>query len=147
MFYQLKVAEEKDLNKLVTFAEKAGINSQGFHTLIDHFILMENGQHELVACVGIEPVEKDGILRSLIVSDILNEAHILTLFQSVQTLSEQKGIEHLYLITNNKASIHFLMMMGFEEIGKHRIPNHLLNTDHMKSCLEADDKIVMVKGN
>ncbi|MGG3799879.1 hypothetical protein [Metabacillus fastidiosus] len=145
MFYQLKVAEEKDLNKLTAFANKAGVNSEGFHELIDQFILMEDGNHELVACIGIEPVNEDGILRSLVVSDKLKQAHILTLFQSAQTLSRQKGMKYLYLITNNKASIDFLIMMGFEEISTEEVPVHLLNTEHMRSCLVENDKIVMVK--
>ncbi|MGG3888486.1 hypothetical protein [Metabacillus fastidiosus] len=145
MFYQLKVAEEKDLNKLTAFANKAGVNSEGFPELIDQFILMEDGNHELVACVGIEPVNEDGILRSLVVSDKLKQAHILTLFQSAQTLSRQKGMKYLYLITNNKASIDFLIMMGFEEISTEEVPVHLLNTEHMRSCLVENDKIVMVK--
>ncbi|MEC2076004.1 hypothetical protein ABET51_03250 [Metabacillus fastidiosus] len=145
MFYQLKVAEEKDLNKLTAFANKAGVNSEGFPELIDQFILMEDGNHELVACIGIEPVNEDGILRSLVVSDKLKQAHILTLFQSAQTLSRQKGMKYLYLITNNKASIDFLIMMGFEEISTEEVPVHLLNTDHMRSCLVENDKIVMVK--
>ncbi|MED4403866.1 hypothetical protein [Metabacillus fastidiosus] len=145
MFYQLKVAEEKDLNKLTAFANKAGVNSEGFPELIDQFILMEDGNHELVACIGIEPVNEDGILRSLVVSDKLKQAHILTLFQSAQTLSRQKGMKYLYLITNNKASIDFLIMMGFEEISTEEVPVHLLNTEHMRSCLVENDKIVMVK--
>jgi N-acetylglutamate synthase-like GNAT family acetyltransferase len=145
MFYQLKIAEEKDLAKLTGFVEKAGLSSDGFESLIDYFVMMENGEHEVVACIGVEPMNEYGLLRSLVVSDKLKQAHILTLFQSIQTLAEQKGIKQLFLVTNKEASVQFLSLLGFEEIEKASIPNQLLSLDHLKGSIEEGNAKIMVK--
>jgi N-acetylglutamate synthase-like GNAT family acetyltransferase len=147
MFYQLKIAEEKDLGKLIGFVEKAGVSSEGFESLIDYFVMMENAEHEVVACIGVEPVNEYGLLRSLVVSDKLKQAHILTLFQSIQTLAEQKGIKHLFLVTNKEASVQFLSLLGFEEINQSAIPNQLLTLEHMKGTLEQTIVMIMVKSS
>ncbi|WP_052737968.1 GNAT family N-acetyltransferase [Bacillus sp. SA1-12] len=147
MFYQLKIAEEKDLNRLTSFVEKAGVSSEGFESLIDCIVLMESGEHEVVACIGVEPMGEYGLLRSLVVSDKLKQAHILTLFQSIQALAEQKGINHLFLVTNKDASVQFLSLMGFDEIEQTSIPNQLLSIDHLKGSLEQDNAKIMVKSS
>jgi N-acetylglutamate synthase-like GNAT family acetyltransferase len=147
MFYQLKIAEEKDLGKLTGFVEKAGISSDGFESLVDYFVMMENGEHEVVACIGVEPMNENGLLRSLVVSDKLKQAHILTLFQSIQTLAEQKGIRNLFLVTNKEASVQFLSLMGFVEIDQATIPNQLLSLEHMRGSLEEANAKIMVKSS
>jgi N-acetylglutamate synthase-like GNAT family acetyltransferase len=145
MFYQLKIAEDKDIHRLTEFVEKAGVSSEGFERLIDYFVMMENSEHEVVACIGVEPMNEHGLLRSLVVSDKLKQAHILTLFQSVQTLADQKGIENLFLVTNKEASVQFLSLMGFNEIEQTAIPNQLLTLGHMKGSLEDENAKIMVK--
>ncbi len=145
LFFQLKVAEINDVNRLVEFVEKAGVSSLGLEESYDCFVLMENGDREVVACIGVEPVGKYGLLRSLVVSDKLKQAHILTLFQSIQTLSEQKGIHDLYLVTNREASVHFLELMGFVETDQQTIPQELLTLKHLSGSLEEDHVKIMVK--
>ncbi|QGQ48355.1 GNAT family N-acetyltransferase [Metabacillus sediminilitoris] len=147
MFYQLKIAEEKDLGKLSGFVEKAGVSSEGFESLIDYFVMMENGENEIVACIGVEPNNENGLLRSLVVSDKLKQAHILTLFQSIQTLAEQKGIKNLFLVTNKEASVQFLSLMGFKEIERIAIPNQLLTLEHIRGSLEDENAKIMVKSS
>lgn len=147
MFYQLKIAEEKDLGKLSGFVEKAGVSSEGFESLIDYFVMMENGENEIVACIGVEPNNEYGLLRSLVVSDKLKQAHILTLFQSIQTLAEQKGIKNLFLVTNKEASVQFLSLMGFKEIERIAIPNQLLTLEHIRGSLEDENAKIMVKSS
>lgn len=147
MFYQLKVVEESDLAKLASFVEKAGVSSEGFESLLDYFVMMENGENEAVACMGVKPVDEHGLLRSLVISDKLKQAHILTLFQSIQTLAEQKGLTHLYLVTNKEASVQFLSIMGFEEIEKASIPQQLLSLNHMRESLKEANAKVMVRSS
>ncbi len=145
MFYQLKVAKEKDLNRLVAFVDMAGVSSEGFERLIDYFVIMENEEREIVACIGIEPMEDTGLLRSLVVSDKLKQAHILTLFQSIQSLAEQKGLKDLYLVTNKEASVQFLSLMGFDEIDQEAIPSKLMALQHMKESANDVNAKIMVK--
>ena len=147
MLYQLKVAERKDLRKLTAFVEKAGVNSDGFEGLIDYFVIMENDEHEVVACIGVEPMDEHGLLRSLVVSDKLKQAHILTLFQSIQTVAEQKGMKQLFLVTNKEASVQFLALMGFKEVARASIPEHLLTLEHMRVSLEETNAKIMAKSS
>ncbi len=147
MFYQLKIAENKDVERLTMFVEKAGISSEGIAHLIDYFVLMENGENEIVACIGVEPVNNTGLLRSLVVSDKLKQAHIVTLFQSIQTLSEKRGITDLFLVTNKEASVQFLSLMGFQNLNADLVPSEMLSIDHMKDSLEDPNAKVMVKSS
>lgn len=147
MFYQLKIAEEKDLNRLTDFVEKAGISSEGLGNLIDYFVIMEDGNNEVVACIGVEPLDENGLLRSLVVSDKLKQAHIVTLFQSIQTLAEKRGITSLFLVTNKEASVQFLSLMGFSQIEPDVIPNELLGLEHMSGSLEDPNAKIMVKSS
>ncbi|HZH58564.1 MAG TPA: hypothetical protein VEY70_03095 [Metabacillus sp.] len=147
MFYQLKIAEEKDVERLTLFVEKAGISSEGIGNLIDYFVIMENGENEVVACIGVEPVKNNGLLRSLVVSDKLKQAHIVTLFQSIQTLAEKRGITDLFLVTNKEASVQFLSLMGFHKLKSDLVPSELLSIAHMKDSLEDPNAKVMVKSS
>ncbi|WP_226669310.1 GNAT family N-acetyltransferase [Metabacillus litoralis] len=143
MFYQLKIAEEKDLERVTDFVEKADVSSDGISEIIEYFMLMENGENEIVACIGVQPLNENGLLRSLVVSDKLKQAHILTLFQSIQTLAENKGMNHLFLVTNKEASVQFLSLMGFEEIEPTAIPEELLTLEHMNGSLKEDNAKIM----
>ncbi|MDQ0232150.1 GNAT family N-acetyltransferase [Metabacillus malikii] len=147
MFYQLKVAEEKDLARLLDFVERAGLSSSGIELMVDYFVMMENGEREVVACIGVEPAEDVGLLRSLVVSDTLQQAHILTLFQSIQTLAEQKGLKQLFLVTNKEASVQFLQLMGFTETNPEQIPKHLLTNEHIQSSMKEENTKIMVKSS
>ncbi|WP_026563096.1 hypothetical protein [Bacillus sp. J37] len=147
MFYQLKIAENQDIERLTMFVEKAGISSEGIADLIDYFVLMENGEKEIVACIGVEPVNKTGLLRSLVVSDKLKQAHIVTLFQSIQTLAEKRGITNLFLVTNKEASVQFLSLMGFQKLNSELVPAEMMTIDHMKDSLEDPNAKVMIKSS
>ncbi|WP_394187036.1 GNAT family N-acetyltransferase [Metabacillus halosaccharovorans] len=147
MFYQLKIAERQDIERLTMFVEKAGISSEGIADLIDYFVLMENGEKEIVACIGVEPVKNAGLLRSLVVSDKLKQAHIVTLFQSIQTLAEKRGITNLFLVTNKEASVQFLSLMGFQKLKPDLVPSDMLTIDHMKDSLEDPNAEVMIKSS
>ncbi|PGT89654.1 hypothetical protein [Bacillus sp. AFS040349] len=147
MLFQLKIAEEKDLGRLTDFIEKAGLSSEGLDTIIDYFVMLEDGNHEVVACIGVEPLNTHGLLRSLVVSDKLKQAHIVTLFQSIQTLAEKKGISNLYLVTNKEASVNFLALMGFSQIEPNVIPDEMLTLDHMSGSLEDPNAKIMVKSS
>jgi len=147
MFYQLKIAEKQDIERLTMFVEKAGISSEGIADLIDYFVLMENGEKEIVACIGVEPVNNTGLLRSLVVSDKLKQAHIVTLFQSIQTLAEKRGMTNLFLVTNKEASVQFLSLMGFQKLNSELVPAEMMTIDHMKDSLEDPNAKVMIKSS
>jgi N-acetylglutamate synthase-like GNAT family acetyltransferase len=145
MFYQLRIAEEKDVQALKSFIEKAGLSSEGIESIVDYFVVMESDEDTMVASLGIEPVEGDGLLRSLVVSENINQAHLLSLFESVHALGKEKGLIGSYLVTNKINSIEFLQLIGFQSIDHEAIPDHLLTSAHFKESLEKEHAVVMVK--
>lgn len=145
MFYQLRIAEEKDVQALKSFIEKAGLSSEGIESIVDYFVVMESDEHTMVASLGIEPVGSDGLLRSLVVSENINQAHLLSLFESVHALGREKGLIGSYLVTNKINSIEFLKLIGFQSIDQEGIPEHLLTSAHFQESLEKERAVVMVK--
>lgn len=145
MFYQLRIAEEKDVQALKSFIEKAGLSSDGIESIVEYFVVMESDVDAMVASLGIEPVNGDGLLRSLVVSENINQAHLLSLFESVHALGKEKGLIGSYLVANKKNSIEFLQLIGFQSIDHEEIPAHLLTSAHFKESLEREQAVVMVK--
>lgn len=77
MFYQLRLAETKDMNAIEAFLKKAGTSHKGLEEAKSQFIMMEDPPDEIVACLGMEEFEnKKGLLRSLVVSDKLSQGQI-----------------------------------------------------------------------
>lgn len=145
MYYQLRIAEKKDVQAIKSFIEKADLSSEGIEEIADYFVIMESDENTIVASLGIEPVNGDGLLRSLVVSEAINQAHLLSLFESIHALGREKGLLGSYLVTNKKNSIEFLKLIGFQSVEQNEIPEHLLHSAHFKESLEKEHAVVMVK--
>ncbi|MRX71081.1 hypothetical protein GJU40_02715 [Bacillus lacus] len=145
MYYQLKAAEEKDCGRLIDFINKAGVSSEGVEKSPDQFIILENGNHNIVACLGIEIIEGDGLLRTLVVSQHMDQAYILSLFQNILVLCKQKEVRNLYLITNKAAAVDLLYMLGFSTVSTKNLPSHMLQVKHVSKSTEVAGSIVMKK--
>lgn len=90
MYYQLRIATEEDVPAINAFLEKG--QAKGGVTLAERtaFVVMEDADGQLAGCLGLEQFnEQEGLLRSLVISDKLGQGHIVSLFQSVQTLGEK----------------------------------------------------------
>lgn len=144
MFYQLRLAETKDMNAIEAFLKKAGTSHKGLEEAKSQFIMMEDPPDEIVACLGMEEFEnKKGLLRSLVVSDKLSQGHIVSLFQSMQVLCEKRGIQTLYLIANKRTSLDFLEVLGFKQAAA--IPEELDGSEHVSDSLKVNGAVLMEK--
>src|SRR5690606_31785766 len=123
---------------------RADVSSTGVETMIDHFILMENEEGSIVATLGIERLEKDGLLRSLVITPKIDQANILTLFKAVISLAKQKELENLYLATNKQASIQFFEMLNFSQIEERDLPTHIQSSSHISQLFETTNPMFMV---
>ncbi|MEC1259261.1 hypothetical protein P9D34_02140 [Bacillus swezeyi] len=144
MFYQLRLAEEKDINVIEAFLKEAGTSHKGIEENRSQFIMMEDPPNKIVACLGMEELENEkGLLRSLVVSDKLSQGHIVSLFQGMQVLCEKRGIHTLYLVANNGTSMDFLEVMGFKRAGS--LPEELCGSEHVSDSLNVSGAVLMVK--
>lgn len=146
MFYQLRMAESKDALKLKEFMTIAGVSTAGVEENIASFVIMEDQQEEIAACLGIERYEQDGLLRALVVSDKLDQAHILSLFKSAGSLGKKMAVSRLYLITNRQSSMDFLKFAGFEAVDG-EVPGHLLHSEHVKESMQKKGATLMARNS
>ncbi|MFE5470618.1 GNAT family N-acetyltransferase [Bacillus safensis] len=143
MYYQLRIATEEDIPAINAFLEKG--QAKGGVTLTDTtFVVMEDADGQLAGCLGLEQLnEQEGLLRSLVISDKLGQGHIVSLFQSVQTLGGKMGVDTFYVVANHSSSHDFLALMGFEPLEE--IPESMWSSAHAKETLGKEQAVVLQK--
>lgn len=144
MFYQLRIATEEDVPAINAFLEKG--QAKGGVTLAERtaFVVMEDADGQLAGCLGLEQLnEQEGLLRSLVISDKLGQGHIVSLFQSVQTLGEKMGVDTFYVVANHSSSHDFLALMGFTPLKE--IPESMWSSAHAKETLGKEQAVVLQK--
>ncbi|MFX0569822.1 GNAT family N-acetyltransferase [Bacillus pumilus] len=144
MFYQLRIATEEDAPAINAFLEKG--QAKGGVTLAERttFVVMEDAEGQLAGCLGLEQLsEQEGLLRSLVISDKLGQGHIVSLFQSVQTLGGKIGVDTFYVVANHPSSHDFLALMGFAALED--IPESMWVSAHAKEILAKEQAVVLQK--
>ncbi|WP_077619921.1 GNAT family N-acetyltransferase [Bacillus sinesaloumensis] len=141
---QIRTAIEQDIEKVRAFLGQAEVSADGIESIIDHFILMEDAKQNIIATLGIERIEKDGLLRSLVITPGVDQTNLLTLFKSALSLAKYKELSRLYLATNKQASIQFFTMLGFEKVEEQELPGHIKDSNHITHLLEKADPMFMV---
>ncbi|GLF89157.1 hypothetical protein Saga11_04160 [Bacillus safensis] len=144
MYYQLRIATEEDAAAINAFLEKG--QAKGGVTIADRttFVVMEDADGQLAGCLGLEQLnEQEGLLRSLVISDKLGQGHIVSLFQSVQTLGGKIGVDTFYVVANHSSSHDFLALMGFTPLEE--IPESMWTSAHAKETLGKGDAVVLQK--
>ncbi|MDR4433360.1 GNAT family N-acetyltransferase [Bacillus tequilensis] len=146
MFYQLRVAREKDRGVLEEFLKQAKTNHEGVKEDFAQFLMLEDGEKNIAGCLGIEKIGCDqGLLRSLVISDKLHQGHIVTLFQSMELLCEKHQIKTVYLIANQHSSADFLKAMGFEPAES--VPEELFTSHHFRESRQTEGAVLMKKAS
>lgn len=141
---QIRTATERDLDRVKGFLGQADVSAKGIDSMIDHFIIMEDEEDNLVATLGIERIERDGLLRSLVITPKVEQTNLLTLFKSAISLAKHKELEHLYLATNKQASLQFFAMLGFSKVEEEGLPQHIKTSDHITRLFETTEPMFMV---
>ncbi len=141
---QIRTATEQDIEKVREFLGQAEVSADGIESIIDHFILLEDAEQKILATLGIERIEKDGLLRSLVISPGMDQTNLLALFKSAISLAKHKEIRRLYLATNKQASIQFFAMLGFGQVETNELPEHIKGSNHITQLLEKADPMFMV---
>jgi amino-acid N-acetyltransferase len=105
------------------------------------FILAETGD-KLVGCIGIEPYEKEGLLRSLAVNVKYRNSGIgNNLLQYLISYSKQMGINNLHLLTTTAES--YFLSKNFVKSDRETAPDSIKNTIEFSSlCPSSSSHMV-----
>ena len=137
----IRKAEKKDVKRLESFLLEANLNADGVAEAIDYYSLLETKSGALKACIGIEPVNGVGMLRSFVVSEGTSQVQILLLFDRVIRIVEGNNLKALYLATNKESAVSFFNKIGFNTVKE--IPVALYNHPHFEQVSNVDNTIIM----
>ncbi|MGO4889139.1 GNAT family N-acetyltransferase [Anaerobacillus sp. MEB173] len=138
----IRVAEEKDILPVQRLVARAGLSDQGIEDQIDHFLVAENEEKQVIGTVGIERLsDEDGLLRSLVMASTSWDAKIgLQFLELAMAFAKQRGVRTLYLLTNN--AIPFFEHIGFEPLREEEIPVHLKKSNHFGQFVSGQTKVM-----
>jgi N-acetylglutamate synthase-like GNAT family acetyltransferase len=139
----VRFANQEDTSRVVKYLSEAQLGTEGVADAIDYFLLMENEKREVTATIGIEPVGKIGLLRSLAISSSLDQEMLLHLFNQALLLAKEKTLSTLLLATNKPESVSFFQLLGFSLINKAELPQALGSHKHVQHILSVDNSVFM----
>lgn len=146
MIKVIRKATNHDVEKLKDFLDKAGVSKEGIEAeTIGSFLLLENIDGILEASIGIEKLGRNGLLRSLVINNMLKEEEMLKLFQQVELLAVENSIDTLYLVTNKLSTIEFFHLLGFKLANKEEIAPELAQSAHFLQSIELENIAYMKK--
>ncbi|OIJ21804.1 hypothetical protein BKP45_03655 [Anaerobacillus alkalidiazotrophicus] len=139
----IRIATEKDLLPIQHLLAKASLSKRGLEQNIDNFLVVEDPNKKIIGTVGIEPIGKDGLLRSLVLTSENWNAKIgLNFIELAVSYGKQKGYENLYLLTNS--SLPFFEYIGFKILAEDKIPDHLKQSEHFAQYVEGVTKVMSI---
>jgi amino-acid N-acetyltransferase len=137
----IRIATEKDLLPIQHLLAKASLSERGIEENIDNFLVVEDPDKKIIGTVGIEPIENDGLLRSLVMSSESWNAKIgLDFIELAVAYGKQKGYERLYLLTNS--SLPFFEYIGFKILEENEVPEHLKLSEHFAQYVDGVTKVM-----
>lgn len=146
MMHVIRNGEKRDVKKVEQFLSSGKVSFEGVETNINYFLLVEDLEGNLLATLGIEPVNNVGILRSMVVKMEIKEEDLLIIFQHMYKLAVSKKLSALYLTTNNAKSIPLFQVMGFEKIERSQLPSEFEISSYGSQLLTYSQAIYMKKG-
>ncbi|WNF37272.1 GNAT family N-acetyltransferase [Bacillaceae bacterium IKA-2] len=139
----IRIATEKDLLPIQHLLAKAGSSKQGIEQNIDNFLVACAPDKKIIGTVGIEPLGKDGLLRSLVLSSESWNAKIgLNFIELAVAFGKQKGFQKLYLLTNT--SLPFFEYVGFKIMDEAEIPECVKASKHFSQYVEGVTKVLVL---
>jgi len=137
----IRIASENDLLPIQLLLAKAGLSKLGIEQNIDNFLVACAPDKQIIGTVGIEPLGKDGLLRSLVLrSESWNAKIGLNFIELAVAYGKQKGYQTLYILTNSSAS--FFEDIGFQVIADTELPEHVKRSAHFSQYVEGKTKVL-----
>jgi len=124
--------------------EKVELSTGGLDEKIEDFVILEEENEGICGTIGIEKIEQDGLLRSLVIGPSVKQMHLLQLFEHTQQHARRKELDKLYLVTNKSDYIQFFELLGFHPQDINNVPKEITESSHLKETLEQQICTFMV---
>ena len=135
----IRRAEVQDIQSLVAFLEKAGLNTEGVAETMDSFLIMEDEHGRIEATIGMEPFGDMGLLRSLVMTAQMSENDLFLLFEQMFLLAKEKGMKDIFMATNKLGAMKLVEILGFQQVDKTDLPETLCQSEHVQHILTVDN--------
>ncbi|WP_019153978.1 GNAT family N-acetyltransferase [Robertmurraya massiliosenegalensis] len=139
----VRCAQVEDKDKLVAFLKEANLGTDGVEDSIDCFLILEDENERIQATLGIEPLGKIGLLRSLAMTQRTGENDLLLILEQMLQLAREKEFNSLFLATNKSSSLSLFSVLGFEKEEKENLPQELFASEHVKYIMNVDNSVFM----
>ena len=132
---KFRFANQLDKNKVKQFLAESDLPHEDIATHLSNVILAEhNGQ--LVGNVGLEILDKAGLLRSLAVKDSYRKKGLgINLMHRIIIHAQHNKIKKLFLLTTTAPD--FFYMHSFGKIDRERTPQSIQETQEFKDICPA----------
>lgn len=140
----IRRAKKEDLAELREFLSRAGLGTEGIsEETMAYFLLLEDGDKAWRGTLGIEPYQKNGLLRSLVISPEQANHELLLLFEQALALAKERNMEQLFLATNKNTAVSFFNILGFQPIEKKELPEEISRSRHVKHIFNVDNSLFL----
>ena len=121
-------ASSSDRTSIVDLLDAAGLPHDDLSDdLLSHFCVLRS-QGAVRGVVGLEPIGRVALLRSLAVHPSTQEqGYGSALVQAAETQGRSQGVETLYLLTTTAAS--FFQKRGYDSISRDNVPPAIAQTN------------------
>lgn len=127
---------EHDFNKIKTFAEEAGVSTEGIHGDEAQFLIMTTTKGEPIATLGIENIEEYALLRTLIAdAKLCTSQKLYHLFDVAVGTARTQGQKAVFFFTPAKPDV--FGPLGFKAATPAEIPDVLFKSNHFKRTLDS----------
>lgn len=133
---KLRAATKEDQWAMQVFLRQANISTIGLEEKIEDYIILEEEETGICGTIGIETIDGDGLLRSLVIGPSVKQMHLLQLFEHTQQHARRKELDRLFLVTNKTDYIQFFELLGFFPQEIHNVPKEITQSAHLKETLE-----------
>jgi amino-acid N-acetyltransferase len=141
---KLRIANNDDVELLTKFIGRAGLTAVGINEHIDHFLIVEKDDGELLGTAGVEPHKNDGLIRSLVVKADGGTELLIEMFQFMISFAKQKKMNKLFLMTGSqKNTTQLFDLLGFKEVNEGEIPDHIQQSSHVKQLKDEKSAKIM----
>lgn len=132
-----RIANADDYGEIQALLKSAGLPFEDLTTQsMPGFIVLRSAAGELIATGGVEHHGKDGLLRSVAVSDSARGAGLgSSITHAVEKHSRDIGIATLYLLTTTAAE--FFPRLGYERFDREAVPAAVAQSAEFASLCPA----------
>jgi amino-acid N-acetyltransferase len=132
---------QNDFSKAINLLKKNDLPTIDITDKTNLFVMLE--ENEVVAVVGLEAHDHDGLLRSLCVSEAKRNTGLgAELVEFIEKYAPTQNVHCLFLLTTTASD--FFSKRGYEEINRNKVPQPIQETSEFSSICPST-AIVMRK--